>query len=409
MLKRITISHYKSISFADVYLSNINICVGNNASGKSNFLDAIGFLSDIASADLDFAIATRHGIKSVSEWAPRRRADVSIGIEFELGSLRGTYTITIRPSTDRFFVRSESGSVSYFESRKRPRPAPSLLSGVLLEGESENKRTELSFTRTADGKIAVTGGSAPSVEWMERMHFLETDTVLHALSSRNLFGRLGQIAAFLENIRLYKIYPNTLRTPEVPTSEAVLKEHGENTASVYKRMTSRDNNKNREARREIVESLKLAVPELTGIQTRNIAGYVAPTFQMKEASGQTHFYNASQMSDGTLRLFGLLVALYQTSSPRLLCLEEPEQNINPGMLDIIAESVEDISERTQVIISTHSPYLLDRFDPDDLIVFDKQDGKTQIGKIDRRQKEIVKRGLKTLGQISMSDMIRKDG
>ena len=72
-------------------------------------------------------------------------------------------------------------------------------------------------------------------------------------------------------------------------------------------------------------------------------------------------------SDGTLRLVAYYILLNQSELPPLIAIEEPERNLHPGALTDIANVLEQIAERTQVIITTHSSQLLDAFNPEEFI------------------------------------------
>jgi len=121
---------------------------------------------------------------------------------------------------------------------------------------------------------------------------------------------------------------------------------------------------------------------------------------------KSHLFNASQISDGSLRLFALLVALYQADGPNIIGLEEPEQNINPALVTVLCDAVKDVAGERQVFVSTHSPQLIDEFDLKDMLAFEFDDGITKVGEIDKRQINIVKKGLMSLGEISVNDQIR---
>ena len=101
-----------------------------------------------------------------------------------------------------------------------------------------------------------------------------------------------------------------------------------------------------------------------------------------------------------------MVALYQPEGPSVIGLEEPEQNINPALVTVLCDAIKDIAGERQVFVSTHSPQLIDEFDLKDMIAFEFDDGVTKVGKIENEQIAIVKKGLMTLGEISVSDQIR---
>ncbi|MBF0374731.1 MAG: ATP-binding protein [Alphaproteobacteria bacterium] len=124
---------------------------------------------------------------------------------------------------------------------------------------------------------------------------------------------------------------------------------------------------------------------------------------MKTADGGTFPFNVDQMSDGTLRVLGLLVALYQQPAPATIALEEPEQTVHPGVLRVLAEAIEEVSDTRQILVTTHSPDLLDRFDPAQMskrvIAVEMENGVTTAKPLNAAQIEAVRSNLFTLGQL----------
>ena len=93
---------------------------------------------------------------------------------------------------------------------------------------------------------------------------------------------------------------------------------------------------------------------------------------------------AARLSDGTLRFLCLLAILCHPTPPLLICIEEPELGLHPEMLPILAELLHEASERTQLIVTTHSDLLLEEFiaTPEKVITFDKRNGQTLTRRLD---------------------------
>ncbi len=125
---------------------------------------------------------------------------------------------------------------------------------------------------------------------------------------------------------------------------------------------------------------------------------------MEGPNGASHDLNLSQVSDGTLRMIGILSAFYQKNAPDKIAMEEPEQMIHPGLLSLISESVKehienDKTERKQVFLTTHSPEFVDLFNPEDIIWAEFRDNITVSGKISPRQISIIKNRLFSAGEL----------
>jgi hypothetical protein len=224
--------------------------------------------------------------------------------------------------------------------------------------------------------------------------------------NRNSFS--GPYSAFhvlveeVTSLATYSIFPNTVRAPQAISSSSSLDPDGKNIASILKQMTR----ETRRTRERIVRALRLALPITTGLLVRSAAGFYAPVLTVREKGGEQHELNMSQISDGTLRLLGMLTAFYQPRAPRKIALEEPEQMIHPALLMIVRDAIEDYvssSADNQCFITTHSPYLVDLFKPGEVIAVEFDNGETKAGPISERQLEAIKKGLVSTGELITSE------
>ena len=120
-------------------------------------------------------------------------------------------------------------------------------------------------------------------------------------------------------------------------------------------------------------------------------------------SGAGSAFDPSQESDGTVRLLGLLTALYQPTPPPLIGIEKPELTIHPGALAVISDLLVEAAQRTQVLVTTHSPDLIDRLSIDSLRAVDLDDGRTRVGPVSETQAEAVRTGLFTSGELHSTE------
>jgi predicted ATPase len=158
-----------------------------------------------------------------------------------------------------------------------------------------------------------------------------------------------------------------------------------------------------EAISQIVDAMKLILPNLERISILNVGGFLVPQFHVAEVGGRSHTFNVAQMSDGTLRVLGLLTALYQEPRPAIIALEEPEQTVNPGVLTVLADCIKEVSRRSQVIVTTHSPNLLDQFEPADVRTVELVGSKTRVGQVGTTQLGAVRDRLFTLGELMVAE------
>ena len=124
-----------------------------------------------------------------------------------------------------------------------------------------------------------------------------------------------------------------------------------------------------------------------------------------DASG---WLDISDESDGTVRTLGFLVALYQDPPPAFIAIEEPELSVHVGALEVLAESLNEVGLRSQIVITTHSCDLLDCFREDALRAVVSQEGRTKAGRLRRNQADALKQVLLTAGDIHRMEGLSVD-
>jgi predicted ATPase len=372
MITKLRIEHYKSIERVEITPGPLTILVGPNGSGKSNIVDAVRFVRDSVVLGLDRSIADRHGIDSIRQWSPSRPYVVVVRVELDTDYGHGYLAFSLESKSGTHIVKKEEGYWDFGSYLPRPR---------------------VYYSRNTKGFVEIKSGQdEPKTVEIDRSDELFLSQ-FEAQPFRYLVNAIGSMEA-------YSIYPNVLRTPQKPSSDSRLYANGENLTSVYKQLASSKKQSHVRARSEILSSMRLVMPSLDSIRIQSLGGLMVPAFRVKESSGKTHDFNVSQISDGTLRMLGLLTALYQPAIPYTLAMEEPEQTINPGVLSILAESIVEVSAKTQMLVTTHSPDFLDKFsDPSVVFSVNMRDGITIAGPIQESQLQAVRDHLFSLGEL----------
>jgi hypothetical protein len=214
----------------------------------------------------------------------------------------------------------------------------------------------------------------------------------------------GSIADFARSWHFCSLYPNTLRALRPPTKDTQLAEDGSNWASVVRAM--KKTRVGKEALEKISDAMRIAVAGYTDISVETAGSYLVPRISLRTRSdrtGASHKFDPVQLSDGTLRVFGILLALYQDPAPGLLVVEEPEQTIHPGALPVLADAFREASLRTQVVVTTHSPQFVDQFRPEEIRVAWMTDGQTRLSGIRASQMASVKGHLMSLGEFMLAE------
>lgn len=395
-LNSIHINHFKSLS--DISLENLSpltLLIGANGVGKSNLIDALRFLRDMVAEGLDHAVSKRSGIITIRQHSPKKPYDVSIKITFtedldDGKSWEGYYEITISSlSGGNYQIKRESAK--WFEQE--------------YEYDDANDRTidlgisERKFTRDTEGVLTINSRKSKTQLPIDQP----------ALGSRAMFGKVAApIADFVSRFRFTSIFPNTLREPSRPDTDRLLKESGENWASIIKALKKTSAGKHSLER--VREMMQVVMPTLQDVSVRTAGAYLVPQFRVKDSdSTSAHDFDPVQISDGTLRIFGILLALYQNPPPPFIALEEPEQTVHPAILSMLSEAFREVSERTQLLITSHSPYLVDFFSAEEIRIVSMQKGKTHISPIKSSQVESVKENLISLQELMMAEGLMPEG
>ena len=382
LLKSASIRHYKSLDNVVIEFTRpVTVLVGHNAAGKSNIVDCLRFVRDAVAVDLEHAISSRGGIGRVRQYSKTRPYKLSFHLEFTqnfepTSVAREFYDFSIQShTTNNYSVDAESAT--WFERS----------SG----GESF---TKANFLRDRGGQVNAGND--------QRAYKLPLDQL--ALGPLRMLGRSNgwSIAQFIRDWRYSALYPNMLRQPASPDKDRVLSEDGRNWASVIKAL--RRSVRGRTALEKIYEAMRVILPNFKEVTVTTVGNYLIPRFAFSNKThGQIEF-DPVQLSDGTLRIFGILLALYQSPAPELLFIEEPEQTVHPGVLGVLADAFREASESTQIVVTTHSPQFIDHFVPDEVRVVYLDDGLTKVSAVRKMQIEAVKRRL-----MSMQDFMLSEG
>lgn len=384
MITHLTIQHYKSVESLDIDLRNVNVLVGKNGAGKSNIIDAIRFVRDAIQDGLDQAITDRHGMENIRQWSPTRPYDVTITLHVESHkrymSINGSFSLTVSSGNDNYSVKREA--FRYTETKPHRLDAK----GEVLDQAVD----QYEFIRTGDSVKYSHNAEKDSLPFDDTKNLFISG--LHGI----LFNSKKMFEDAISDFESYAIFPNTLRKPQKQSSKEALSSHGDNISSIIKSLRGR---RRSQAMLEIISGIQQIVPNLDNVTVQTVGSYIVPRFYIKKAREKGHYFDVDQMSDGTLRVLGILVALYQESGPSVIALEEPELTVHPGVLSMIADAIHEVSENKQVLITTHSPEFLDFFEPDDILAVEIDDGVTKVSSLNPSQLEAVRNDLFSIGEL----------
>ncbi|WP_368671280.1 AAA family ATPase [Corallococcus exiguus] len=371
-----TLRNFRSIEVCDVALGPLTFLVGPNGSGKSNFLDALRLITDALRTSLDQAIRNRGGVDKIVRRAVDKPDRFEIRIDFELpGHKAGHFSISIAARAfGDFTVEEEECCVG--EARYHVREGTVLVKPFEVAPPASNDRLYL-----------VNASGLPEF--------------------RPLFDALS-------NMGFYNLNPHELRALQAPDKGEILARDGSNLPSVLKRLSSQDDGT---IQQRIEEYLRAIVPGLISVMSSHVGHMESLSFiqrfDVTSSGSHAGSFPAISMSDGTLRALGILVALFQTRfEPRiqLVGIEEPEIALHPAAAGVLRDALRDASQDAQVIVTSHSPELLD--DPsirgDEILSVASEQGRSIIAPVDAETRSALKERLYTAGELLKANQLAPD-
>jgi len=380
-LTRVRLRHYRSIASADVSLEDLLLLVGPNGSGKSNFLDALRLTSESLQTSLDQALRSRGGVSEVRRRSTGHPTHFAIDLEFRGEDLQGAYGFEVGAVKGGGFRIAREYCDVWFDSR-----------------ESEGERYADARFSVADGELDfATEPVMPPVS--EQRLYLVAAAGLEAF--RPVFDGLAGISVFNLN-------PDVMRQPQAPEAGELLHRDGANVASVLDRLER--SNRGSADKVRIEEYLQQIVPGMHGVRRSDLGNWETLQFIQDVPGARSPWrFQAQSVSDGTLRALGVLVALFAGTGGTLstVGIEEPESALHPAAAGVLLDALRDASERRQVIVTSHSPDLLDRHDfkLSELRAVRSVNGETVIGELDQAGALALREDLYTPGELLRTDQL----
>jgi len=368
MVRKLHIKNYRSLKQIELPLSSLTVLCGLNGSGKSNIVDSIRFVKDSLRFGLKEAIAKRGGGKNILCKTTRENT-IQFHLEFCKSELVGFYSFSIELNEGTYRVKSEKLSIQ-------------------TNKNSNKDYKSIYFDSTQKMLTAEQKGQTRPIIYPDNI-INQHELALPAL--RTISTEFNDIFQVLTNSSFYHINPDQLRAPQVLTEPYPLDEQGKNLCATLKYLQEKTDNTS------LLNSLKAAINNFSNYTVESIGEYVIT--KMHYLSDRS--FELSQESEGTLKILGLLTAINQfVEKPcSLFVVEEPELNIYPETTHIIGETIKELSNYNQVIITSHSPDLIDNFPVDTLKVVQKNNDVTIVGDLIKRQREAIAEQLFSSGEI----------
>jgi len=405
-IRRVQIRGYKSIAFCDVTLEPLTILVGRNASGKSNFLDALAFVRDVLDEGANAAVVSHGGESVFSRTADSNR--MYFDLEAEFGSY-GNRLFDARYSFDLVATNTKQVRVEREFLRLKDRLKGKICSFTVIGGKVTWAGLE-NFSEGFHGRLSSdnAGGQPDQGGYPSFFDNYKPDRLLLGIIGSQPFLDL---AAGLRTTDRYNFIPDAIRPPRSSFGSPVLERDGSNLARAIEGLKELEE----ETVDRVAAYLNAIIPEIIGFDVIPIGDYETIRFKLRAPEGRSTLeLNATSMSDGTLRVLASLIAAYQVQLPEglpgLVAIEEPESSLHPAAMNALVDALDEATLRTQILLTTHSAEMLDNptIQPENIRVVQMIDGETVIGPVDAASVDIVRRQLNTLGGLERDNLLEPD-
>lgn len=347
------------LSFGDkgeeIELQPLNIIIGQNASGKSNLVDVIKLLRSLPQDKGLVNFISQNG--GISEWIWKGKK----------------------------FSRSDYSEIEFVSNYLEERVGYGIFLSTISRGINvveeiiENKRTNEIFNRS---KVTYKNRHDKNRGWTiySEESFLSLTVSYDEDKTRSrsfLQYILSKISIFSD---LQTNRKSQVRFPQdISTNDNFLEEDGSNLSIVLNDLEIKGDSSER-----IIENLKKFNPQIKRYATK-ITDVLVQLYIREE--GLEKPISAMRLSDGTLRYLCLLAILCHPEPPPLICIEEPETGLHPDILPTIAELMIEASQRTQLIVTTHSDILVSAFSdiPEAVLVCEKDEDGTHFKRLEKEK------------------------
>ncbi|MEO0225309.1 MAG: AAA family ATPase [candidate division WOR-3 bacterium] len=374
-IKKIKIENYKSFKNLEVELGNLNVLIGPNAGGKTNFISIFRFLRK-ASEGLDKALSSEGGFDFLKNF--KANGDEGISIEME---------ISLESRTEEFEFNNEEDEIP---KRFRVR-LPGLIQFSYNLKNNENE-TSITIKNFSIEEIYRAGRYIEKPIWEGN---LELEAYFDKISFESLEKKfknsrwltlkvlefildyslpLLDLKIFDRNFGIYDFDTKTMKQAYTRLDESDLKSDGSNLVAFLEKILS-----NEIKRKKLLNLIGYVLDFIEDVKVkRSIFDYFS--FELKEKFDEKYL-PSFLVSDGTVRVLAVIVALY-FQNKSFVIFEEPERNIHPYLLSRIVDLFKEASKEKQILITTHNPEFLKYIDLENILVVSRdEDGFSTVKRL----------------------------
>jgi predicted ATPase len=336
-LDKIKIQGFKSIRDVEFELQDLNILIGPNGAGKSNFIGAFKILNNIVDENLQVYVGKSGGAEPLLYFGSTETSSINMHLWFKPNE----YSFALVPTEeDTLIFKSEM--VYYHREPYYPRA---------YEEAFGSGHKESLIRKKASDAGGISKYVLDSLKSWKIYHFHDTSDT----------ARMRKLADVNDNSFL---------------------RHNASNMSAYLYYLQKEHTEHYE---NIVDAIRLVAPFFDDFNLKPLLLNKDKIGLEWRQKGSDAYFNASSLSDGTLRFMCLATLLLQPNLPTTILLDEPELGLHPYAVTILSELLKAASRKTQVIVSTQSVTLVNQFQPEDIVVVEMIDNETVMYRLSREK------------------------
>lgn len=330
MITRVEIEGFKSIKSLDLELENINIFLGGNGVGKSNFISMFSILRNIYNHNFQNYIIKKGGVNSLLHFGAKHTELLKFVVYFKKKENENKFMVEIESAQNTLFIKSIRTAFKW---------------GDWTEQEYEKNVYESNFREINTGQAFWVNDR---LKEFEVYHFHDTSDTSPMKGFSNLHDN-DYLRRDGSNLASFLYYLRKNHKKEFKRIVLTIRE----IAPFFEKFKLKPNKLNKEM-----------------IQ-----------LEWREKGFPETYFNAFHLSDGTLRFICLATLLLQPNPPKTIIIDEPELGLHPVAINKLSSLIRKVSSKSQVIISTQSVNLIDNFDPNQIIVANRHNGETDFKRL----------------------------
>lgn len=321
----IRVAGFKSIRDQKIQLGTLNVLIGANGAGKSNFIGVFRLLNEILGENLQVTVAKAGGAERLLYFGRKQTDEILLRLQFG----KNAYLCRLVPTAEDSLIFAEERAS--FRGEGYSRPYEENLGGG-------HKETALWKFVKSTGRTTIADHVVRAMKSWKLYHFHDTSDA----------ARIKQTGDLDDNERL---------RPDAGNLAAFLYRLRETENEVY---------------RNIVDAIRLVAPFFGDFNLRPDPLNPRKIRLEWQERGSDAYFDAHALSDGTLRFISLATLLLQPEPPTTILIDEPELGLHPYAITVLAEMFRSAAGRTQLLVSTQSVTLVNQLDPEDVIVVDRE-------------------------------------